>query len=141
MFNKGCEFYQPKVNISRVCFLPEQALSYSPKIKDDIKEIYERDSVDGKEILLYPYTKSSLDKWIKLLNNNLMPFAKKHGLRLKSHSFRISFVTRILRHSSVDRAQSFIGHKDIRSTMAYSRYKVGDKKSLQVLDKAFESEE
>jgi site-specific recombinase XerC len=59
---------------------------------------------------------------------------------MRSHSFRISYVTRILRHSSIDRAQKFVGHKDVRSTQSYSRYEVGDAESLAVLNAAFDSD-
>lgn len=87
---------------------------------------------------LYPFIKTSPHKWIKLLNENLMFFTTKYNLKIKSHSFRINYVTNILKHSSVDRAQQFVGHKDIRSTIAYSRYQIGDQESLDILEKSFE---
>ena len=58
---------------------------------------------------------------------------------LTSHSFRISFVNRIIKHSNIDIAQKFIGHKDIRSTEFYNRYQIGDQESLNVLNKSFEA--
>lgn len=133
-----CEFYQPKVNKSRICFLPANGLQYLEKVKDDIKQVFHSDSKNGEEIILYPYIETSHDKWITLINSFLFDIAKENGLTLKSHSFRIGYITKILEHLSVDRAQSFVGHKDIRSTMVYNRYKVSDEKSLQLLEKCFE---
>lgn len=40
---------------------------------------------------------------------------------LKSHSFRINMITNLLKNPSVQDALEIIGHKDIKSTLAYKR--------------------
>jgi integrase len=125
--NKRCQFYQSKVNSMRICHVPDISQKYFDLIKPDIKEVYSPENLHlNDDVLLYPFIKTSKDKWIKLINDQLRFFGDKYNLRLKSHSFRISYVTRILKHSSIDRAKRFVGHKDIRSTEAYNRYQIGD---------------
>ena len=41
---------------------------------------------------------------------------------IKSHSFRINMITRLLKNTSLQDAADIIGHRDIKSTMAYKRY-------------------
>ena len=137
--NLKCEFYQKKVNASRVCFIPKFALPYFDKIENDINQVFDSNITKDAngQVLLYPFIESNPYKWIKLINTNLTFFAKEFNLELKSHNFRIGYVTRILKHSSVDKAKAFVGHKDIRSTMAYNRYQIGDPNSLNVLADAF----
>lgn len=113
MFNKRCEFYQSKVNSMRTCSVSGISSKYFELIQNDVKEVFSIPNPDPDNlVLLYPFIKTSKDKWLKLLNDKLRIFAKKYNLRLSSHSFRISYVTRILKYSSIDRAQSFVGHRN-----------------------------
>lgn len=142
--NKRCQYYQPKVNSMRTCYVTEVSEKYFDLIERDIIEVYDRpdpdpDAEEGAERILYPFIKTSRDKWIKLLNTKLDVFAKKYNLRLSSHSFKISYVTRILKHSSIERAQRFVGHKDLRSTQAYNRYQMGDEESFSILERSYQS--
>lgn len=143
--NQRCEFFQPKVNTNRICHFPKTSIPYFKAIENDIDIVFDpltpeaqKAKAAGFTLTLYPFISTSKDKWIALINIYLRYFFKEFNLKLTSHSFRISYITRILGHSSVDRAQKFVGHKDIRSTMTYSQYQVGDKKSLDILDTAFE---
>ena len=41
---------------------------------------------------------------------------------IKSHSFRINMISKLLQKTSAQNAADIIGHRDIKSTMAYKRY-------------------
>ena len=139
-----CEFYQPKVNRNRVCNFPKISRPYFEAIKNNIEIVFDTNPTEaqkmtktGQTLKLYQFISTSPHKSTRLIKIYLQFFSKKFNLTLTSHSFRIGYMTKILEHSSVDPAQSFVGHKDIRSAMVYSRYDVADKKALQVLDKCF----
>lgn len=57
-----------------------------------------------------------------MCNKFLKPYGQKYKLNLKSHSFRIHFVTQPLKHSTTQQAQELVGHKDIRITIKYNRH-------------------
>ena len=59
-------------------------------------------------------------------NINQIPY------NIKSHSFRINMITRLLQKTSVQDTADIIGHKDVKSTMAYKRYAL-NKKEIQTL--------
>lgn len=89
--------------------------------KELINDIYNKlDSKDhflrtsrGKEI-------SNHNAYI-LLNRVLKKFGDKHGLSILSHSFRIGYITELLKTHNVQVAKSMIGHKQIDTTLRYDR--------------------
>lgn len=134
LINHGkCQIYQSKVDSFRTIFMPEDGVQYLKDLKYDINKVYKT-----PEDILYPFIESSPDKWNSLINTTLKHFT--NGLNITSHSFRIGYVTKILKHTSVDRAQAFVGHKDIRSTMKYNRYLHGSSEDLKSLNKSFSFE-
>jgi transposase InsO family protein/integrase len=142
--NQKAEFYQPKTNSQRICYISNNAQQYFDLVQQDIQYVFSplhKIPSGATELTLYPSINMSQDKWLKLLNDRLRPYGKKYGIILTSHSFRISFINRIIKTSSIDRAQKFVGHKDIRSTESYNRYQIGDKESLNILNKSFEDED
>ena len=54
---------------------------------------------------------------------------------IKSHSFRINMITRLLQNTSVQDAADIIGHKHIKSTMAYKRYALNKTEIQNLLNK------
>lgn len=60
--------------------------------------------------------------WVRFLNENLQPAVQHFGLNIKSHSFRVAYVTHLLKYAPVQQAAAIVGHTDIRSTIAYNRY-------------------
>jgi site-specific recombinase XerD len=55
------------------------------------------------------------------LNTILKDFGDKYGIKLLTHSFRIGYITKLLKYYNVQVAKSIIGHKDIASTIRYDR--------------------
>jgi site-specific recombinase XerD len=54
---------------------------------------------------------------------------------IKSHSFRINIIAKLLKNTSVQNTANIIGHRDIKSTMAYKRYALNKKKIQELLNK------
>jgi site-specific recombinase XerD len=68
-----------------------------------------------------------------LLNRVLRKYGDKHGLSILSHSFRIGYITELLRTHNVQVAKSMIGHKQIDTTLRYDRnmYTSADVKKIR----------
>ena len=73
-----------------------------------------------------------------MCNKFLNPYWQKYKLNLKSHSFRIHFVTQALKHSTTQQAQKLVGHKDIRTTLKYNRHLMAKTDKESVSFKMFE---
>ena len=74
---------------------------------------------------------------IKMINKDLKHTSKINQIpyNIKSHSFRINMITRLLQKTTVHDAADIIGHKDIKSTMAYKRYALNKKEIQNLLNK------
>ena len=54
---------------------------------------------------------------------------------IKSHSFRINMISNLLQNTTIQDAADIIGHKDIKSTIAYKRYALNKKEIQKLLNK------
>lgn len=63
----------------------------------------------------------SREQFTRDINKVLKTFAKSSGKQLKSHSFRISLITELLRDNTLQDVKNIIGHQDIRTTDLYNR--------------------
>jgi integrase len=72
--------------------------------------------------------------FIRTINNDLKHTCKINQIpyNIKSHSFRINMISKLLQNTSVQNAADIIGHRDIQSTMAYKRYAL-NKKEIKTL--------
>lgn len=134
--NSHMDFYQSKVKKYRTIRFTEAAVN---AIKDVFikteKFIFEH----NKMIFPLPLSeKTKVEKFTKNINKFLAIFAKKHKIKVSSHSFRIAYVTKSLNHTTAHKAQQLIGHADIRSTMKYSRYMLDVAEEKDILDKMFD---
>lgn len=75
--------------------------------------------------------------FIKLINKDLKNTCEINEIpyNIKSHSFRINMVSKLLKNTSVQNAADIIGHRDIKSTMAYKRYALNKKEIQKLLNK------
>lgn len=53
---------------------------------------------------------------------------------IKSHSFRIHMISKLLQKTSVQHTADIMGHKDIRSTLAYKRFSLNKEEIQNLLD-------
>lgn len=72
-----------------------------------------------------------------MVNNNLKEISKQYSipLNIKSHSFRVNMITKLLKVTTVQNVANIIGHSDIRSTMIYNRYALSKNEIQELLDK------
>jgi len=75
------------------------------------------------------------ENWVRFINSNLQPAVKQFGLTLKSHSFRVGYVTHLLRYAPVQHVAAIAGHSDIRSTIAYNRYVPDREHVIELLER------
>jgi integrase/recombinase XerD len=82
----------------------------------------------------------STDNFIRFVNNDMSFTCRKFGVleNFKSHSFRVGYITKLLRILPVQKVAAIIGHKDTESTMAYQRYIINKEEIQNVLKDAFE---
>jgi site-specific recombinase XerD len=71
----------------------------------------------------YPIHSKTL---LRIVNEDLANSCKLCGIRenIKSHSFRVSVISKLLQVTTVQNVASIVGHRDIRSTMCYDRYRL-----------------
>ena len=100
-----------------------------------LKHYYEIIFVKYKYKYLFGKDKPIHQKYlISMINQDLKHTCQISQIpyNIKSHSFRINMITRLLQNTSVQDAADIIGHKDIKSTMAYKRYAL-NKREIQNL--------
>jgi integrase len=80
--------------------------------------------------------------WIFYINKQIKK--AKENLKitdvLSSHSFRVGFVTRHLKHADSHLVSKFVGHKNIATTLKYNRYVVDENKVREILDKGYQEQ-
>lgn len=77
--------------------------------------------------------------WINYINTEIAKAKQRlqvNGVVL-SHSFRVLFVTRHLKHAESHRLSAVIGHKKIANTLKYNRYALDKKETREILDKRY----
>lgn len=77
---------------------------------------------------------SSGDNWIKFVNSRLRKSLKNFQYNIKSHSFRVNYITQFLRKMPLHEASKIVGHRDLKTTLLYDRYMVDTEKTLSVLN-------
>ena len=74
---------------------------------------------------------------IRAINNDLKRTCELNKIpyNIKSHSFRVNMISKLLQNTSAQDAANIIGHRDIKSTMAYKRYALNKKEIKDLLNK------
>ena len=74
---------------------------------------------------------------IHMINSDLRKTCKNNQIpyNIKSHSFRINMISNLLQNTTIQDTADIIGHKDIKSTIAYKRYSLNKKEIQKLLNK------
>lgn len=77
--------------------------------------------------------------FIRLINEDMIFTCKKYEILAKftSHSFRVGYITKLLRTLSIQKVATIIGHKSIDSTMSYQRYVINKEEIQDALKDSF----
>lgn len=100
-----------------------------------------RDTLFNTRQVIYPVENSvreSSEKFTKITNKYIEMFNDDKSKKLSTHSFRVAYVTSLLKHTNAQNAQQMIGHGDIRSTMKYSRYILDVARQDEILNLMFD---
>ena len=133
---KTCQFsvIHFKQKQSYIHVISELAVQELKKLKSSYDVIFRKNKFNylfGKE--------KPLDNkyFIKMINKDLKNTCQINEIpyNIKSHSFRINMITNLLKNTSVQDAAEIIGHKDIKSTLAYKRYALNKKEIQSLLNK------
>ena len=121
------QFYQAKQNKHRTVYLSQEGERVLSLLIDEFLIVFSRRKTLSGGI--------DHNNWITFINCRLKKAANKFSLNLKSHSFRINFITSLLKIAPVQNVSQIIGHQDIRSTMIYNRYHIDKEKTIQLLNR------
>jgi transposase InsO family protein/integrase len=79
---------------------------------------------------------------IQVMNRDLKHTCEVCNLpyNIKSHSFRVNVISNLLKITTVQNTADIIGHRDIRSTMAYRRYALSKEEINDLLEKITNNE-
>jgi integrase len=129
MGKKGVEIFQT----SRIQSCISSVFKKNKCIKGNIS-IHAFTKIFNKYLEMYLYSKNHV---IELTNNNSFKSTKKTYFTLKSHSFRINYITTLINKSDLNLTQiaRIVGHKKTETTDKYYRYRTSDE-VLKALDKA-----
>jgi integrase len=113
-----------KTNRCHNFILSEQAIRALEALEEEffiLTKVYQFKYLFGKRT---PIHRKSL---LRLVNQDLANTCERYKIsgNIKSHSFRISLIARLLKVTYVQQVAEIMGHQDIRSTMKYKRYRVG----------------
>lgn len=77
--------------------------------------------------------------WITYINREINKVNKSLQINdvLSSHSFRVGFVTRHLKHADSHLVAQLVGHKSVATTLKYNRYVIDQERSREILDVAY----
>ncbi len=132
---------QDKVHEARFCVLGSRALQELERIIPDIEYLFQKLKFQSlgqtSETRTSPMHPAS---WIRSINHTLATLKElyKINLILKSHSFRIGYVTRHLKVSDIQKTAELIGHKSLNTTRRYNRFLLNTEQNKQIADKAFD---
>lgn len=120
--------YQSKTNTHKKVVFPSECVFFLEKYIDDIDYIFSK----GETLS----TISSLS-FIRFFNNRLKKFtsgkSEYNNKNLKSHSFRVNFITSLLKHAPLDIVCDIVGHKSISTTNRYNRNKITKEQHIELL--------
>lgn len=80
---------------------------------------------------------------IRTVNRDIASTSKicNINLNLKSHSFRVGFITQLLKDNDILLVSKIVGHSKIETTLRYNRYQPDSKTIQNILNKTFKNDE
>lgn len=128
MYTYELQVYQPKVNKHKKVLMPPNGAETLYMMKDDIDVVFAaHETLSG--------TSNPLS-WIRFMNSRLVKYTEGICENVRSHSFRVNYTTSLLKHAPLEQVAEIIGHRDIKTTLRYNRYRVTKQERIDVLVKA-----
>ena len=120
--NKAFQIIQPKTGTVRYILLPEQAVDALKAIQLDFAIAFEGDT---EKPLASGFKSSQLlstSQWLQSLNDFIKPAREAFNLVLSTHSFRVHYITSLLRTVPLQGVTKIIAHSSPNTTVRYDRY-------------------
>ncbi len=116
--------------------IDSNALNFLKKFEKDINILLEKKSLlnpvfTSSSVLTKALSRETLNKE---LNKVLEKASRSLGKNLKTHSLRASFITDLLKTTSIDEVQEFVGHSNINTTLLYKRTRLNNKEIHRVAE-------
>lgn len=129
------QIIQPKTGAVRIIVLPPKAISDLQAVQLDISQVYANDP--DKPLASTSRSNKLLtnDQWLTSLNDFIKPAKSKFHLVLSSHSFRVNYITSLLRSVPLQKVTKLIGHANPNTTARYDRYVVDATEMKQEIQK------
>lgn len=121
--NKGrFQIIQPKTGKVRVIILADRALQDLRLLKLDVDTVF----AGNKEKPLASKSNScdllTENQWIFSINQFMAVAKKEFHLKISTHSYRINYVTSILRSTPLQQVSKLMCHANIETTVRYDRF-------------------
>jgi len=116
------QIVQPKTGTVRIIVLSPRAIVDLQAIQLDISQVFAN---DPEKPLASTYESNKLIstvQWLNSLNKFIEPAESQFNLVLSSHSFRVHYITSLLRSVPLQRVAKLIGHANPNTTARYDRY-------------------
>ena len=116
------QILQPKTGKTRTVVLCDSALKDFQRIQKDIDLVFQQNfekplaSNAKSNDVLHP------THWISNLNLFIKNAADQFQFKLSSHSFRIHYITHLLKTVPIQRVSKLVGHAEIQTTVRYDRF-------------------
>ena len=122
-----------KTKTPHIHILSKTSLNDLKNLKTEYQIVFQKYQFKYLFGKLKPIAEKSL---IRLVNRDLKHTCEIANIpfNIKSHSFRINFISSLLKVTSVQNVADIIGHDDIRSTLKYQRYALEKEEVQKLLD-------
>jgi integrase/recombinase XerD len=125
---------QVKTGKIRVIVIPKRAQEDLEKVKIDVERVFGEDNEKMLATPAHSYQEISNTQWLNSLNQFIKLATPNFNLILSSHSFRVNYVTSLLRSVPLEKVSKIVGHSDIRTTVRYDRYVIDKDQVKGVLE-------
>lgn len=119
------QIYQSKVNRYKKVLFAEACAQLLEDFQENIDIIFKENEFLGGGI-------SNLS-WIRFINRRLVKYTSNENQIIRSHSFRIHYVTSLLKHAPLQTVCEIVGHRSVNTTLRYNRNKLNKNEQLDLL--------
>lgn len=119
---------QTKTRSERKIILGQKSKKWLKLIEKDIHTVFFQSDTLGNG--------TNPLNWLKFVNTRLQKFSKiyKRNQKISSHSFRIGFVTKLLKKYPIHVVRDLVDHQSIQTTLRYSRHRLTDSERADAVD-------
>jgi site-specific recombinase XerD len=127
--NHSLQIFQTKNKKFRLIFFSQETLKQLTKLDNDFKVVFQNHQIIAGN--------ANTKIWRDFINRNLKKKTRLFNKNIKSHSFRVNYITSLLEHTSLQVVKDLVGHANADTTLRYNRYQPNKQQLAQLLNKVF----